>query len=156
MFPSLPRRRGDDIRWTPNTEGASMKRAIAWPIIALMAVAGAVAAAELKNEVKVEIQSAGLHADMAPGMYVCAEGHLHIKGTVQNLAAVPVGPIKVAGKVFDADGKLLGTATASTKRPVLNPNETADVNLEFLTVTGPRIKQVKNQTLEVVAVGSKP
>jgi hypothetical protein len=35
-------------------------------------------------------------------------------------------------------------------------NDTADVNLEFLTVTGPLIKQVKNQTLEVVAVGPKP
>jgi hypothetical protein len=153
---SLPRRRRDDIRWAPNTEGRPMKRAIAWPIIALIAAGGAVAAAELKNEVKVEIQSAGEHTDMAPGMYVCAEGHLHIRGTVQNLAAIPVGSIKVAGKVFDADGKLLGTATASTKRPILNPNETADVNLEFLTVTGPRIKQVKNQTLEVVAVGPKP
>jgi hypothetical protein len=113
------------------------------------------AAAELKNEVKVEIQSAGLHAE-APGMYVCAEGHLHIKGTVQNLTEVPVGPIKVAGKVFDANGKVLGTATASTKRPVLNPNDTADVNLEFLTISGPLIKQVKNQTLEVVAVSPKP
>ena len=135
-----------------------MKTAIAWPIVGLMVVGSmvAVAAGELNNQVKVEIQSAGLHADMAPGSYVCAEGHLHIKGTVQNLAAVPVGAVKVAGKVFDADGKLLGTATASTKRPVLNPNETADVNLEFLTVTGPLIKQVKNQTLEVVAVGSKP
>lgn len=134
-----------------------MKTAIAWPIVGLMVVGSmvAVAAGELNNQVKVEIQSAGLHADMAPGTYVCAEGHLHIKGTVQNLAAVPVGPVKVAGKVFDADGKLIGTATASTKRPVLNPNETADVNLEFLTVTGPLIKQVKNQTLEVVAIGAK-
>ena len=127
-------------------------------IVTLMAVGGMLTAAagELKNEVKVEIQSTGLHADMAPGMYVCSEGHLHIKGTVQNLAAVPVGPIKVAGKVFDADGKLLGTATASTKRQVLNPNDAADVNLEFLTVTGPLIEQVKNQTLEVVAVRAKP
>jgi hypothetical protein len=126
-------------------------------IAALMAVGGmlTVGAAELKNEVKVEIQSAGLHADMAPGMYVCAEGHLHIKGTVQNLTEAPVGPVKVAGKVFDANGKVLGTATASTRRPVLNPNDTADVNLEFLTVTGPLIKQVKNQTLEVVAVSPK-
>lgn len=115
-----------------------------------------VGAAELKKEVTVEIQRAGLHADMAPGMYVCAEGHLHIKGTVQNLTEAPVGPVKVAGKVFDANGKVLGTATASTKRSVLNPNDTADVNLEFLTVTGPLIKQVKNQTLEVVAVGPKP
>ena len=50
----------------------------------------------------------------------------------------------------------LAPATASTKRPVLNPNDTADVNLEFVKVTGPLIKQVKNQTLEVVAVGAKP
>jgi len=135
-----------------------MKKVMAWPIVALMAIGVTVTAAagELKDEVKVQIQSAALHADMAPGTYVCAEGHLHIKGTVQNLAAVPVGTIKVAGKVFDADGKLLSTATASTKRAVLNPQETADVNLEFLTVTGPLIKQVKNQTLEVVAVSPKP
>ncbi len=134
-----------------------MKTAII-SIVTLMVSAGmlTVGAAELKKEIKVEIQSTGLHADMAPGMYVCAEGHLHIKGTVQNLTEAPVGPIKVAGKVFDANGKLLGTATASTKRPVLNPNDTADINLEFLTVTGPLIKQVKNQTLEVVAVGPKP
>jgi hypothetical protein len=133
-----------------------MKRAIAGLIVGLMTLGATIAAgaAEPNDQVKVEIQSVGLHADMAPGMYVCAEGHLHIKGTVQNLATVPVGTIKVAGKVFDADGKLLGTAIASTKRAVLNPQETADVNLEFLTVTGPRIKQVKNQTLEVVAVGA--
>ncbi len=134
-----------------------MKTAMA-SIVAAIAIGGMVpaGAGDLNSEVKVQIQSAGLHADMAPGMYVCAEGHLHIKGTVQNLAAVPVGPIKVAGKVFDADGKILGTATASTRRAVLNPNDTADVNLEFLTVTGPLIKQVKNQTLEVVAVAPKP
>lgn len=126
---------------------------VTWVVAAGMLTAGA---AELKKEVTVEIQSAASHADMAPGMYVCAEGHLHIKGTVQNLTEAPVGPIKVAGKVFDANGKVLGTATASTKRPVLNPNDTADVNLEFLTVTGPLIKQVKNQTLEVIAVAPKP
>jgi hypothetical protein len=127
-------------------------------IVTLMVAAGmlTVGAAELKKEVRVEIQSAGLHADMAPGTYVCAEGHLHIKGTVQNLTEVPVGPVKVAGKVFDADGKILGTATASTRRAVLNPNDTADVDLEFLQVAGPLIKQVKNQSLEVVAVAPKP
>ena len=75
---------------------------------------------------------------------------------MQNLAAVPVGAVKVAGRALDADGKVLGTATASTKRATLNPNETADVNLEFLTITGPLIKQVKSQTLEVVAVSAKP
>ena len=134
-----------------------MKRAIAGSIVGLMALGATLAAgaAEPNNQVKVEIQSVGLHADMAPGTYVCAEGHFHVKGTVQNLTAVPVGPVKVAGKVFDANGKLIGTATASTKRAVLNPNDTAEVNVEFLTVTGALIKRVKNQTLEVVAVGAK-
>jgi hypothetical protein len=113
-------------------------------------------AGDPKDAVKIEIESAQVHPGMDPGMYVCAAGHLHIKGTVQNLASVAVGPIEVAGKAFDADGKLLGTATATTKRPVLNPNDKADINLEFLTVTGPLVKQVKNQELAVVAVGPKP
>ena len=135
-----------------------MESAIAWPIVAIMMLGGvdAALAGDLKDEVKLEIQSTEVHPGMEPGMYVCAAGHLHIKGTVQNLAGVPMGPIKVAGKVFDADGKLLGTATASTKRSVLNPNDKAEINLEFLTVTGPLIKQVKNQELAVVEVGSKP
>ena len=135
-----------------------MKASIAWSIVATMTLGGvdAALASDLKDEVKVEIGSAGVHSDMAPGTYVCAAGHFHIKGTVHNLAAEPVGPIKVAGKVFDADGKLLGTATASTKQSVLNPNDKAEINLEFLTVTGPLIKQVKNQELAVVAVGPKP
>ena len=133
-----------------------MKAAIAWPIVAIVMLGGVdtALAGDLKDEVKIE--STEVHQGMEPGMYVCAAGHLHIKGTVQNLATVPLGPIKVAGKVFDADGKLLGTATASTKRPVLNPNDKAEINLEFLTVTGPLIKEVKNQELAVVAVGSKP
>ena len=135
-----------------------MKPAIAWPVVAMMMLGGVEAAfaGDLKDEVKIEIGSAGAHSGMAPGTYVCAAGHFHIKGTVQNLAAEPVGPIKVTGKVFDVDGKLLGTATATTKRPVLNPNDKTDIDLEFLTVTGPLIKQVKNQELAVVAVGPKP
>jgi hypothetical protein len=135
-----------------------MKAVIAWPIVALVMLGGSdvALAGNLKDEVKIEIESTEVHPGMEPGMYVCAAGHLHIKGTVQNLAGVPLGRIKVAGKVFDADGKVLGTATASTKRLVLNPNDKAEINLEFLTVTGPLIKQVKNQELAVVAVGSKP
>jgi hypothetical protein len=135
-----------------------MKPAIAWPVVAIIMFGGvnAAVAGDLKDEVKIEIGSAGAHSGMAPGTYVCAGGHFHIKGTVQNLAGVPVGPIKVAGKVFDADGELLGTATATTKRAVLNPNDKADIDLEFLTVTGPLVKQVKNQELAVVAVGPKP
>src|SRR4029078_8889016 len=94
-------------------------------IVASMALAGmaSVGAAELKKEITVEIQSTGSHADMAPGMYVGAEGHLHIKGTVQNLTEAPVGPVKVAGKVFDASGKVLGRATASTKSAAPRANE---------------------------------
>jgi hypothetical protein len=135
-----------------------MKTVIAWPVVAFMMLGGGdvALAGDLKNDVKIEIEEAGAHPGMEPGMYVCAAGHLHIKGMVQNLAGVPVGPIMVAGRVFGADGKVLGTATASTKRTVLNPNDKAEVNLEFLTVTGPLIKQVKNQELAVVSVEPKP
>ncbi len=135
-----------------------MKAVIAWPVVALLLLGGTEVAfaGNLKDEVKIQIESTEAHPGMEPGMYVCAAGHLHIKATVQNLAGVPVGPIEVAGEVFDADGKLLGTATASTKRLVLNPNDKAGINLEFLTVTGPLIKQVKTQELKVVAVSPKP
>jgi len=117
------------------------------------AVAGA---GDLKDEVKVEVQGTEMHSGMAPGTYVCAGGHLHVKGTVQNLAAVPVGQVKVSGKALDAEGKVLGTATASTKQPVLNPNDKAAVDLEFLSVTGPLLDKVKSQELAVVAVAPKP
>jgi len=120
---------------------------------------GATAAAladDLKDKVKVEVQTAEKHAGMEPGTYVCAAGHLHVKGSVQNLADVAVGQVKVAGKVFDANGKLLGTATSSTKQSVLNPNDKASVDLEFLTVTGPAIEQVKKEELAVIAVAPKP
>jgi len=135
-----------------------MKAHIAWNIAAFVALLmpGPLLAADLKDEIKVEVDSTAMDPHMKPGTFVCAAGHFHIKGTVQNVGAVPVGPIKVAGKVFDSDGKLLGTATASTKAAVLNPNEKAPVNLEFLTVTGPKIEQVKNQELTVVAVAPRP
>ena len=133
-----------------------MKAHIAWSILVIAALASAgAAAAELKDEMKIQVETAELHAGMAPGTFVCAEGHFHIKGTVQNLAAVPVGQVKVSGKVYDAEGKLLGTATTSTRQAVLNPNDKAPINLEFLKVTGPLIEQVKRQELEVVAVGPK-
>ena len=109
-------------------------------------------AANLKGKVKAEIGTVGLHPGMDPGMYVCAANHLHIKGTVQNLANVPVGRIKVAGKAFGADGKLLGTATTSTKQATLAPGEKAEINLEFLSVMGPLIEQVKKHELVVVEV----
>jgi hypothetical protein len=135
-----------------------MKQSMAWHIAVFVALAvpAPIFAADLKDEVKVQVEGTAIDPNMKPGTFVCAEGHFHIKGTVQNLAAVPVGPVKVSGKAFDADGKLLGTATASTKAAVLNPNDKAPINLEFLTITGDKIKQVKNQELTVVAVAPKP
>ncbi len=101
-----------------------------------------------------EIDSVGLHPGMEPGMYVCAAGHLHIKGTVQNLADVPLGKIKVSGKAFDASGNLLGIANSSTKLPLLKPGDKAEINLEFLTVTGELIKQAKRH--EVIVSEASP
>ncbi len=112
-------------------------------------------ARDLKDKVKVEIESVGLHPGMDPGMYVCASGHLHIKGTVQNLAGVPLRQVTVAGRAFNSEGKLLGTATAATKVPTLAPGDKAEVNLEFLTVTGPAIQQVKRHEVTVVEAPSR-
>ena len=111
-------------------------------------------AANLKDKVKAEIGTVGLHPGMDPGMYVCAANHLHIKGTVQNMAGVSVGRIKLAGKAFGADGKLLGTATTSTKQVALAPGDKAEFNMEFLTVTGPLIERVKKHELDVVEAPS--
>jgi hypothetical protein len=113
-------------------------------------------AADFKDKIKVEVDSVGLHPGMDPGMYVCAGNHLHIKGTVQNLAGVPLGQIKVAGKAFGPEDKLLGTATFSTKQATLGPGEKAEINVEFLTVTGPLIQQVKRHELAVVEAPPKP
>ena len=134
-----------------------MKTTIAWFTLAFW-IFGAFTAAnaiDLKDKVKVEIESVGLHPGMDPGMYVCASGHLHIKGSVQNLAGVPLGQVKVAGMAFGPDGKLLGTATFSTKQPTLGPNEKAEINVEFLTVTGPMIQQVKRHEVIVVEAPAK-
>ena len=135
-----------------------MRTAAAWPVAALTALAwiGSAVAGDLKDEVKVQVQGAEMHSGMAPGTYVCATGHFHVKGTVQNLAQVPVGQVKVEGKALDAEGKVLGTASASTKQPMLNPNDKGTVDLEFLTVTGALLEKVKSQELTVVAVAPKP
>lgn len=41
-------------------------------------------------------------------------------------------------------------ATASVKKATLAPNEKSEVDLEFLTITGPKIKAVKRHELEVI------
>jgi hypothetical protein len=112
------------------------------------------AAKDFKDKVKVEIESVGLHPGMDPGMYVCASGHLHIKGTVQNEADVPLRQVKVAGRAFDAAGQLLGTAATTTKTQALAPGQKAEINLEFLTVIGPAIEQVKRHDVTVIEAPS--
>jgi hypothetical protein len=105
---------------------------------------------QYKDAVKLQVLSVGLHPGMPPGFYICAQGHLHIRASAQNTGSVPLDRIKVAGKVFDASGKLLGTATAVAKPGKIAPNGTSEVNLEFLTVTGPKIDQVKSHQETVV------
>lgn len=134
-----------------------MGASIAFITVALVivGVSSHALAADLKDKVKVEVESVGMHPGMDPGMYVCALGHLHIKGTVQNQADVALGRIRVAGKAFDADGKLLGTATSSTKQDVVEPGKKAEINVEFLTVMGPTIQQVKKHEIAVVEAPAK-
>ncbi len=123
---------------------------ITWATVAaVLLVSAASLAADLKERVKAEVESVGLHPGMDPGMYVCALGHLHIKGSVHNLAEVPLGQIKVIGKAYEGQGRLLGTAESSTKPAVVQPGERAEINLEFLTVTGPLIRQVTRHEVRV-------
>jgi hypothetical protein len=121
-------------------------------VLSLLATAGVLPAlaGSLTDKVKVETLSVGLHPGMDPGMYVCAGGHLHIKATVQNLGRVALGPVKVQGKAFGPSDNLLGTATASTRVPVLGPGQKAEVDLEFLTVGGPLIRGIKRHEITVV------
>ena len=111
---------------------------------------------QLKDRVKLEILSIGLDPDMPKGFFICGEGHLHIRATVQNRSSAPIGKVQVAGKVFDAAGALLGEAQASTLLPRLLPYETTEVNLEFLKVTGPKIQLVKRHETTIVEASLKP
>lgn len=134
-------------------KSASLFIAVASAVLSAIVTASA---ADLKDQMKVEVRSAEEHAGMPAGTYVCAAGHLHVKATVQNLADVPVGAVKVAGKALDAEGKVVGTATASTRQREIGPKESAPIDMEFESVTGALIKQVKSEQLTVVSVGSKP
>ena len=128
-----------------------MRSTLVLLFISLLMSGGSVVsvAAQMKDKVRVEVDSVGLHPGMDPGMYICASNHLHIKGTVENLSQRTLGRIKVGGKVFGADGKLLGTAVSSTKEANLAPGKKAEINVEFLTVTGPLIEKVKKHELTV-------
>lgn len=99
-------------------------------------------AQNLTERAKFEIESVGLHPGLEPGMYICAKGHLHVKGTVQNLSTASLNSVKVSAKAFDADGNLVGTATASTpKKVVISPGQRGEINIEFLTLTGALIER---------------
>jgi hypothetical protein len=113
-------------------------------------------AADVKDKVKFEAISAGLPPGMDPGMYVCAAGHLHIKGTVQNMSDTVLGRVCVEGKAYDAQGQLLGTATAATKSDTLGPNEKAEINLEFVTITGSKIRQVTRHEEIIARAATRP
>ncbi len=112
-------------------------------------------AADMRDRVKLEVDGVGLHPGMEPGMYVCAAGHLHIRGTVHNTSLVTLGRIKVAGKAFGAEGKLLGEATASTKQVSLASGDKAQIDLEFLKVSGPLVQQVKKHEIKVIEASTK-
>src|SRR5438093_10870962 len=145
-----PRRYTEDVRahFDTTEERVHMKANVAWLIAGLLVLGGfsGAVAAGLAEKVKVEVDA----SERQPGMYVCAGGHLHIKGTVQNLADVPLGRIKVVGKAFDSAGKLLGTATVAAAKSTLKPGEKAPFDLEFVSVSGPRIQQVKKREITVV------
>jgi hypothetical protein len=134
-----------------------MKRTVTRLVVAIAILGGLspAFAADMKDKVKMEVGSVGLHPGMDPGLYVCALGHLHIKGTLENLSDVSLGQIKVAGKAFDADGKLLGVASSTTKQAVLAPSQKTEFNLEFLSVTGPKLNEVKRHEVGVVEAPTK-
>jgi len=125
-------------------------------MVAFVFVVGAVEAVQaedLKAKVKVEKSYVGLHPGLDPGLYVCAGGHLHVKGVVQNLADVTLASVKLEGRAYDAQGNLLGTAGPAKKAlPLvsLKPGEKREFDLEFLTVTGPKIEQAKKQDIVVI------
>ncbi len=135
-----------------------MRLAVAWVVIALLTLGGlgTALAADMKDKVKVEVENVSLQPGMDPGTYVCPLGHLHVKGTAENLAGVALGPIKVAGRAFGADGALLGTATASTRPATLRSGEKGEIDLEFPTVTGPRLREVKRHEVTVIEAPVKP
>ena len=132
-----------------------MKAFLSLPVAAFLILSGSIPgssmeASQYSDKVKLEVLSVGLQPGMPPGFYICSEGHLHIRASVKNTGSVPLDEIKVAGKVFNESGDLLGTATAVAKPEKIAPNGTSEVNLEFLKVTGSKIKQVKNQELTVI------
>ncbi len=137
-----------------------MKAMLTGFIVSLVIFGGveAALAEDLKDKVKTEILSAGLHPGMPPGLYVCAGSHLHVKGSVQNLSGVTLASIKLEGRSYDTEGKLLGKAHLRRINPPrlvpLAPGQKAEFDLEFLTITGPQIPLAVKQ--EIVVLEARP
>ena len=93
--------------------------AVSVALVISIVIAGPLAARDLKDKVKVEVDNTVMEPGMAPGTYVCSGGHLHVKETVQNQADVPLRHVKVAGKAFDyrRRGAVTVVPRHSTSRP---------------------------------------
>src|SRR5262245_53160582 len=150
------RRRAEDTAVRRAHEGVLMKTfwVVTVTLLLPIVIVGPLAARDLRDKVKVEVDNTVMEPGMAPGTYVCSGGHLHVKGTVENQADVPLRHVKVVGKAFDANGKLLGTATATTETEKLAPGEKTEIDVEFPTVTGAAVAHVKRRDLTVVEAPS--
>ncbi len=128
-----------------------MKIALMVLIVSVVILGGVTAAPALepKEKVMVEISKTGLHLGMDPGLYVCAASHLHITGTVQNVTKKTLVSVKLEGKAYDASGKLIGTAYPRKLKPLplapLKPGQKNEFDLEFLEITGNKIRMTKKQ-----------
>ncbi len=123
--------------------------------LAVCLIATLALAADMKDKVKFEADYVGLHPGADPGMYVCGGGHFHVRGKVTNLSAAAVHRIKVEAKAYDAQGNMLGTASDATKSDIILTNEKAEIDLEFRSVPGTRIKDVKKYDVIVIQAQSR-
>ncbi len=125
------------------------------PLTVCLMIAAVALAADMKDKVKFEADYVGLHPGADPGMYVCGGGHFHLRGKVQNMSDAPLHRIKVEAKAYDAQGNLLGAASDATKSDIILHNEKAEIDLEFRSVPGTKIKDVKKYDVVVVQAQSR-
>lgn len=80
--------------------------------------------------------------------YVCAAKHYHLPGMAENTSDVALAKVRIAGKVYDKDGTLLGTATNELWE--IGPKQAAGFDLEFVEVKGKEVARVADYMVEVV------
>jgi hypothetical protein len=136
-------------------KGEGMKRLHILMIFAVCLVATLALAEDMKDKVKYETDYVGLHPGVDPGMYVCGPGHVHIRGKVQNLSGGSLHRIKVEAKAYDAQGNLMGSAADATKADIILNNEKAEIDLEFRSIPGSKIKEVKKYDVVVTQAQSR-